>query len=449
MADLAEKYGHDPKLRISHEQNVILPHVHKSDLPVIWYAMLKKHGLATANIGLISDIIACPGMDYCALATARSIPIAQEIATRFDELKLEHDIGDLKIKISGCINACGHHHVGHIGILGLDRAGVENYQITLGWRRHRKRPRGATAPVRAFPMTDDPAGDRADRLYLPRSAQRCRGETFAQTYAPCWPRPVQGGALRCRTRPMPQNDLTTRVRALNERYRHHSAAFRFCIRRCKDPYAGKLALVSSFGAESVVLLHMVSVLKRDTPVIFIDTEMLFTETLVYQQEVAERLGLSDLRILHASQNSLQAQGSGGTDLHKTDPDACCALRKTRAAAGRACTVSMAGSPGANGFRATAARRLSFSSVEAGTRPDQGQPAGPLAPEDLILQTYIEENRLPRHPLVAKGYPSIGCMPCTSPVRPGEDPRAGRWRDTEKTECGIHFVARRQIDPKRS
>ncbi|MDA8747890.1 nitrite/sulfite reductase, partial [Litoreibacter sp.] len=88
--------------------------------------------LATANIGLISDIIACPGMDYCALATARSIPVAQQIATRFDELKLEHDIGELKIKISGCINACGHHHVGHIGILGLDRAGVENYQITLG-----------------------------------------------------------------------------------------------------------------------------------------------------------------------------------------------------------------------------------------------------------------------------------------------------------------------------
>jgi sulfite reductase (NADPH) hemoprotein beta-component len=130
MADLAERYGHS-ELRISHEQNVILPHVHKSDLPAV-YAALRDADLATANIGLVSDIIACPGMDYCALATARSIPIAQEIATRFDELKLEHDIGPLKIKISGCINACGHHHVGHIGILGLDRAGVENYQITLG-----------------------------------------------------------------------------------------------------------------------------------------------------------------------------------------------------------------------------------------------------------------------------------------------------------------------------
>ncbi|QUS37096.1 nitrite/sulfite reductase [Falsirhodobacter algicola] len=130
MADLAERYGHG-ELRISHEQNVILPHVHKADLPAV-HAALRGAGLGTANIGLISDMIACPGMDYCALATARSIPVAQDIATRFDELKLEHDVGPLKIKISGCINACGHHHVGHIGILGLDRAGVENYQITLG-----------------------------------------------------------------------------------------------------------------------------------------------------------------------------------------------------------------------------------------------------------------------------------------------------------------------------
>ena len=130
MADLAEKYGHGD-LRISHEQNVILPHVHKSDLPTL-HAALVQAGLGTANVGLLSDIIACPGMDYCALATARSIPVAQELATHFAALKLEHEIGPLKIKISGCINACGHHHVGHIGILGLDRAGVENYQITLG-----------------------------------------------------------------------------------------------------------------------------------------------------------------------------------------------------------------------------------------------------------------------------------------------------------------------------
>ncbi|WP_373356409.1 nitrite/sulfite reductase [Pseudoroseicyclus sp. CXY001] len=130
LADLADAYSYG-ELRISHEQNVILPHVAKGDLPAL-HAKLKEIGLATANLGLVSDIIACPGMDYCSLATARSIPIAQEIAQRFEELKLEHEIGELKLKISGCINACGHHHVGHIGILGLDRAGVENYQITLG-----------------------------------------------------------------------------------------------------------------------------------------------------------------------------------------------------------------------------------------------------------------------------------------------------------------------------
>jgi len=130
MADVAETYGHD-ELRVSHEQNIVLPHVPRAHLPAV-YAALRAAGLATANIGLVSDIIACPGMDYCALATARSIPVAQEIARRFDELKLEREIGPLKIKISGCINACGHHHVGHIGILGLDRAGVESYQITLG-----------------------------------------------------------------------------------------------------------------------------------------------------------------------------------------------------------------------------------------------------------------------------------------------------------------------------
>ena len=128
LAELAERYSHD-ELRISHEQNVILPHVHKSDLPAL-HAALAAAGLATANVGLISDIIACPGMDYCALATARSIPVAQEIATHFHAR--ERDIGAMKIKISGCINACGHHHLGHVGILGLDRAGVENYQITLG-----------------------------------------------------------------------------------------------------------------------------------------------------------------------------------------------------------------------------------------------------------------------------------------------------------------------------
>ncbi len=178
MAELAEEFAHN-ELRISHEQNVILPHVHKSNLPAI-HAKLKENGLATANIGLISDIIACPGMDYCALATARSIPVAQQIATRFHELKLEHEIGELKIKISGCINACGHHHVGHIGILGLDRAGVENYQITLGGDGSET----ATIGERAGPgfAYDEivPAVERLIYAYL--DLREGEDETFLQTY---------------------------------------------------------------------------------------------------------------------------------------------------------------------------------------------------------------------------------------------------------------------------
>ena len=130
LAELAEQVGF-AELRVTHEQNIVLPHVAQSDLLAV-FDRLKRAGLATANIGLVSDLIACPGMDYCALATARSIPIGQQIARRYR--RLETELGPLKIKISGCINACGHHHVGDIGILGLDKAGVENYQITLGGR---------------------------------------------------------------------------------------------------------------------------------------------------------------------------------------------------------------------------------------------------------------------------------------------------------------------------
>ena len=178
LADLAERFGHD-ELRISHEQNVMLPHVHKSDLPEV-YAILRDNGLATANIGLVSDIIACPGMDYCALATARSIPIAQEIATRFDELKLEHEIGTLKIKISGCINACGHHHVGHIGILGLDRAGVENYQITLGGDGTETASIGERAGPGFSADEIIPAIERLIMAYL--ELRDAPEETFLETY---------------------------------------------------------------------------------------------------------------------------------------------------------------------------------------------------------------------------------------------------------------------------
>ncbi|WP_395662748.1 nitrite/sulfite reductase [Aestuariivirga sp.] len=130
MADLAERYSFD-ELRVSHAQNIVLPHVKKDDVFAVYQA-LEKVELAAANYGLAGDIIACPGLDYCALATARSIPIAQSISRKFADSKKQDEIGKLKINISGCINACGHHHVGHIGILGLDKKGEEFYQITLG-----------------------------------------------------------------------------------------------------------------------------------------------------------------------------------------------------------------------------------------------------------------------------------------------------------------------------
>lgn len=130
LAGIAERFSFD-ELRVSHEQNLILPHVALDDLPAV-FALLQRAGLATPNAGLVTDIIACPGLDYCSLANARSIPVAQRISERFADLDRQHAIGELKIKISGCINACGHHHVGHIGILGVDRKGEEFYQITLG-----------------------------------------------------------------------------------------------------------------------------------------------------------------------------------------------------------------------------------------------------------------------------------------------------------------------------
>ena len=175
IADLAEHFAHD-ELRISHEQNIVLPHVAQADLPAI-YRTLKSIGLATANIGLISDIIACPGMDYCALATARSIPIAQDIALRY--ASREAEIGHMQIKISGCINACGHHHVGHVGILGLDKAGVENYQITLGGRAGNDAAIGEKMG-RGFNVDElMPALDRLIDAYL--ALRRHEEEIFAET----------------------------------------------------------------------------------------------------------------------------------------------------------------------------------------------------------------------------------------------------------------------------
>ncbi|RVT84493.1 nitrite/sulfite reductase [Rhodobacteraceae bacterium CCMM004] len=187
LADIADAWSHG-ELRITPRQNVVLPHVHKGDLSAV-HAALTAAGLAADNAGLVSDIVACPGMDYCALATARSIPVAQEIATRFAALRLEHEIGPLEIKISGCINACAHHHVGHIGILGLDRAGTESYQITLGGDATETATLGArTGPGFA---ADEivPAVERIVRAYL--ALRQGPDETFLAAYRRLGPAPFK------------------------------------------------------------------------------------------------------------------------------------------------------------------------------------------------------------------------------------------------------------------
>lgn len=233
---------------------------------------------------------------------------------------------------------------------------------------------------------------------------------------------------------MQPNDLQAKAGRLNARYRHHSAVA-VLQEALNDPDAGKLALVSSFGAESVVLLHLVSIAKRSLPVIFIDTQMLFAETLVYQQELSERLGLTDLRIIRAGPGEMARRDPEGR-LHQRDTDACCALRKTEPLH-QALADFDGWITGRKRYQSGTRAALDFFEVEDGTSRLKVNPLAHWTPEDL--NTYMTENRLPRHPLVARGFPSIGCMPCTSKVKPGEDPRAGRWRDQDKTECGIHFV----------
>ncbi len=226
--------------------------------------------------------------------------------------------------------------------------------------------------------------------------------------------------------------LPDHVAGLNARYRHH-AGFQVLERALSDPAVGEVALVSSFGAESVVLLHMVSVIDPATPVLFIDTQMLFAETIAYQQEVAERLGLSDVRRIGPRALDLATEDRDGT-LHQHNPDACCDLRKTRPLE-RALAGFDAWITGRKRFQGSTRAALDFFETDGAARIK----INPLAHwEPANVREYMENNRLPRHPLVAQGYPSIGCAPCTSPVAPGEDPRAGRWRGREKVECGIHF-----------
>ncbi|MGW9328867.1 nitrite/sulfite reductase [Bosea sp. NPDC055594] len=175
VADLADEFSLS-EIRVTHAQNLVLPHVKLSDLFSIW-RRLGEAGLASANIGLITDIIACPGLDYCALATARSIPIAQAIARRFAEDARQKEIGALNIKISGCINACGHHHVGHIGILGLEKRGIESYQITLGGDATQD---AAIGEILGPGLAAEEVPDAIERIVAVYLEQRQAGESFIE-----------------------------------------------------------------------------------------------------------------------------------------------------------------------------------------------------------------------------------------------------------------------------
>lgn len=226
-----------------------------------------------------------------------------------------------------------------------------------------------------------------------------------------------------------------RVATLNARYRHHSATA-VLTGALKDPEAGKIAMVSSFGAESVALLHLVAMVDRKTPVLFIDTRLLFAETLAYQQEVAERLHLTDLRIIRADEAVLKQHDPYGA-LKLSDQDRCCDLRKTQPLE-QALEGFDGWITGRKRYQSKTRAEMDFFELEEATGRIKVNPLAHWGPDDV--RAYMEENRLPKHPLVAQGYPSIGCAPCTSKVAPGEDPRAGRWRGQDKVECGIHFGA---------
>ncbi|HEY8617309.1 nitrite/sulfite reductase [Phenylobacterium sp.] len=177
VADLAERYGQND-IRVTHEQNLVLPHVRLDDVPTVW-AELAKAGLATPNINLVSDIIACPGLDYCALANARAIPVAQDIARKFADQDRAELVGELKIKISGCINACGHHHVGHIGILGVDKKGEEFYQLTLGGSGAED---ATTGQILGPALPYDRVAGAVDTLVDVYLRERADGERFLDTF---------------------------------------------------------------------------------------------------------------------------------------------------------------------------------------------------------------------------------------------------------------------------
>lgn len=228
---------------------------------------------------------------------------------------------------------------------------------------------------------------------------------------------------------MPLKELAERRNILHRK----SAAQTIVGHALDDIQIGRVALVSSFGAESVVLLHMVAQANPDTPVLFLDTEMLFPETITYQREVAADLGLRDIRIIRPDRARLMERDVDGI-LHTIDPDACCSLRKTQPL-----DAALAEFDGwiTGRKRAHGGTRAQLPLFE---KQDRKIKINPLASWDSAqIAAYIDTHSLPRHPLVARGFTSLGCAPCTTKVAEGEDPRAGRWRGMAKSECGIHIV----------
>jgi phosphoadenosine phosphosulfate reductase len=224
----------------------------------------------------------------------------------------------------------------------------------------------------------------------------------------------------------------SRVEALLKRYGEASGG-ELLAPLISQEFAGDIALVSSFGAESAVLLHMVATIDPATPVLFVDTGRLFPETLRYRDELANELGLRNVATFGPSAADAARLDADET-LFEHDADACCAFRKVepleRALAGYRAWIS-----GRKRFHG--AERASLAKVEFADWRIKINPLAEWTAHDIAA--YMERHDLPAHPLVAEGYASIGCAPCTSPVAPGEDPRAGRWRGQDKTECGIHWT----------
>jgi phosphoadenosine phosphosulfate reductase len=227
-------------------------------------------------------------------------------------------------------------------------------------------------------------------------------------------------------------DLVDEARTLNARFAG-SDARAVIAAAAREIFCDRIALVSSFGAESVVLLHLVAEIDRAMPVIFLDTGKLFPETLEYRERLTDRLGLTDVRVIHPDPARLAAKDRFGA-LWMTNADLCCHIRKTEPLQ-RALTGMDAWFTGRKRFQNSVRSRLTL--FEADGERIKVNPLANWAAADL--KAYALSHDLPEHPLVARGFPSIGCVPCTTKVAPGEDARAGRWRGTDKAECGIHTV----------